>query len=211
MIQSNFREWTLDRIEDTFGLVQVDTLPILNDLLAYQYEVDDYQTRFLTDIAQKYITLGGDDWNEVELENKLISPVIVFSDIDNKKFAYFLERQLSVTFDDYVLAGRVDGMIATGFRNPRKPYFCMAEYKRATDPDGDPRGQALIAMLAAQQLNDNQKPIFGCYIIGRSWYFMALVGKEYAISNVYTCTDEEIFDIFRILKGLRWHIEQLIK
>ena len=60
MIQSNFREWTLDRIEETFGLVQVDKLPVLEELLAYPYELDDYQTRYLTDIAQKYMTLGGD-------------------------------------------------------------------------------------------------------------------------------------------------------
>jgi hypothetical protein len=62
-------------------------------------------------------------------------------------------------------------------------------------------------MLVAQYLNENQTPILGCYVIGRSWYFMALVGKEYAISNVYTCTDEEIFDILRILKGIRVFIE----
>ena len=211
MIQSNFREWTLDSIEETFGLVQVDSLPTLDDLLAYPYELDDYQIRYLTDVAQRYVTLGGDDWNEVELENKTISPIITFSDIDSKQFAYFLERPLAIVLNEHELSGKVDGMIATGFRSPKKPYFCMAEYKRATDPNGDPRGQALIAMLVAQHLNDNQKPIFGCYIIGRSWYFMALVEKEYAISNVYTCTDDGIFDIFRILKSLRWHIEQLIK
>lgn len=211
MIQSNFREWTLDRIEETFGLVQVRRTYVLDELVSYHYELDDYQTRYLNDIAEKYISLGGDSWNEVELENKMISPIIVFSDIDNKQFAYFLERPLSVEINDYALSGRVDGMIATGFRNPKKPYFCMAEYKRATDPDGDPSGQALIAMLAAQHMNDNQTPIFGCYIIGRNWYFMALVEKEYAISNVYACTNDGIFAIFRILKGLRWHIEQLIK
>ena len=38
MIQSNFREWTLDGIEETFGLVQVDRLPVLETLLAYPYE-----------------------------------------------------------------------------------------------------------------------------------------------------------------------------
>ena len=41
-------------------------------------------------------------------------------------------------------------MIATGFRSPKKPYFCLNEYKRGTDPDDDPKGQALIAMLVAQ-------------------------------------------------------------
>ena len=107
-------------------------------------------------------------------------------------------------------------MIATGFRSPKKPYFCLAEYKRGTDSDGEPQGQALIAMLAAQALDQNQnrnadRPIFGSYIIGRSWYFMTLVGKEYAISKDFSCADDELFDIFRMLKGLRWHIEQILK
>lgn len=84
----------------------------------------------------------------------------------------------------------------------------MKEYKRQTDPNGDPRGQALIAMIVAQALNDNDCPVYGCYVIRRSWNFMALVGKEYAISNVYTCTTDELLDIFRILKGLRNIIEK---
>ena len=55
-----------------------------------------------------------------------------------------MERDLAATIDNYELSGRVDGMIATGFRNPRMPYFCLNEYKKGTDPNGDPRGQALI-------------------------------------------------------------------
>ena len=130
--------------------------------------------------------------------------------MDNQKFAYFLERPLSATIGDYELSGRVDGMIATGFRNPKLPYFCMNEYKKAKDPNGDPQGQALIAMLVTQQLNDNKHPVYGCYIVGRQWVFMALEGKEYAFSKSFTVDDDEIFDIYRILKSLKWHIEQQI-
>jgi hypothetical protein len=215
MIRSNFREWDLDKIEDTFGLRQVRRLPILEELLAQEYQADAYETRYLTRLSETYLELGGDDWNEVELENKFISPLIVFSEIANERYSYFLERELTTTIDEYQLNGRVDGMIATGFRNPKVPYFCLSEYKRQTDPDGDPKGQALIAMLAAQQLNENKNwsidlPIFGSYIIGRDWYFMALVGKEYAISKDFSCVANEIFDIYRILKGLRIQIERLI-
>ena len=210
MRKSNFKEWTLDSIEETFGLVQVRSLPILDELLAYQYEADAYEQRYLTNLQEDYITLGGDDWNEVELENKFISPIIVFSGIANPKYSYFLEREMSETINDVELSGKVDGMIATGFRNPKKTYFCLSEYKRGTDPNGDPKGQALIAMLVAQQQNDNQKPIFGSYIIGRNWCFMALVGKEYAISTDFSGVDDEIFDIHRILKSLRVQIEKLI-
>lgn len=210
MIKSNFREWTLDKIDDAFGLRQVRRLPILEELLAYKYEADDYERRYLSSLSENYLSLGGDSWNEAELENKMISPVIVFSEIANQKYSYFLERDLSMTVEDFDLSGRVDGMIATGFRNPKTPFFCMSEYKRQTDPDGDPQGQSLIAMLVAQQLNGNQKPIFGSYVIGRNWCFMALVGKEYAISKDFSCVDDEIFDILRILKSLGKQIDKLI-
>lgn len=215
MQKSNFKDWTLDKIEETFGLQQVRRLPILEELLAFEYQADAYETRYLSHLSESYLTLGGDDWNEVELENKFISPLIVFSDISNEKYSYFLERELSVIIADYELIGRVDGMIATGFRNPKLPYFCLNEYKRQTDPNGDPKGQALIAMLVAQQLNDNNnrnadRPIFGSYVIGRNWYFMALVGTEYAISKDFSCVDDEIFDIYRVLKGLRVQIERLL-
>ena len=86
----------------------------------------------------------------------------------------------------------------------------MKEYKRQTDPNGDPRGQAVIAMIVGQHHNADNKPVYGCYIVGKSWHFMVLKGKEYAISNVFVGSDNEIFDIYRILKGLRVHIERLI-
>jgi hypothetical protein len=207
-MKSNFREWTLDKIDDAFGLDQVRRLPILDELLAFPYQLDDYEHRYLNQLRETYF-LGGDDWNEAELENKIISPLFVFAQIDNKKFAYFLERELSITIDEHELSGKVDGMIATGFRNPKKPYFCMNEYKRATDPNGDPKGQALIAMLVAQRLNDSRQPILGCFIVGRHWCFMALVGKEYAISNSLACDDDEIYDIYRVLKSLRHKVEIL--
>ncbi len=210
MQKSYFKDWTLDKIDDAFGTAQVEELPILNELLNFDYQVDDFERRYLSMLSKDYLNLGGDNWNEVELENKIISPVIVFSGIQNKKFSYFLERDLATTIDQFELSGRVDGMIATGFRSPKVPHFCLNEYKRQTDPDGDPQGQALIAMLVAQKINDNQKPIYGSYIIGRNWYFLALVGKEYAISKDFSCVDDEMFDIFRILKSLRVQIEKLI-
>lgn len=211
MQKSNFREWTLDKVDEVFKTIQVRSLPALNKLIAFEYSINDYEKRFLKDLGDNFVDFGGDDWNEVELENKIISPLIVLSGMDNKQFAYFLERELSATIDDYELSGKVDGMIATGFRSPKKPYFCMNEYKRGTDPNGDPKGQALIAMLVAQALNENKSPIFGSYIIGRSWCFMALVGKEYAISEDFSCVNTEIIDIYRIMKSLRVQIENILK
>lgn len=211
MIKSNFRDWTLDKIDEAFGLQYVIELPSLNSLLSFKYETNTEEANYLNKIKNTYFRFGGESWNEAELENKIISPLFVYSEIDNSKFAYFLERPLLAVIGDYELSGRVDGMIATGFRNPKLPYFCMNEYKKAKDPNGDPQGQALIAMLVTQHLNDNKNPIFGCYIVGRQWVFIALEDKKYTFSKAYTVDDEEIFDIYRILKSLKWHIEEMIK
>lgn len=208
-MKSNFREWTFDKIDAAFDTKQVWKMSILNEWMGFEHHTSEYEIRLLTEIKELF-ALGGDDWNETELENKIISPIIVFSRIDNEEFSYFLEREMEATIGDYELSGKVDGMVATGFRNPRKPFFCLNEYKRGTDPNGDPKGQALIAMLVAQALNENKKPVFGCYIIGRHWNFMVLEGKNYAISDSFDCANDEIFDIFRVLKGLRFHIERLL-
>ncbi|MEM0992832.1 MAG: hypothetical protein AAF847_07290 [Bacteroidota bacterium] len=210
MIESDFKDWTADKVDEVFGMrLNLKGLPSLEVLTNYSYEISDYESRFLKDLSFNY-KLGGQSWNEVELENKMISPLIMFANIDNEKFAYFLERNLAATIDNYALSGRVDGMIASGFRSPRQPYFCISEYKRATDPNGDPEGQVLIAMLVAQHLNAHKRPIFGCHIVGRQWVFASLEGKEYAFSKSYTVDDEEIFDIYRILKALKWQISQWI-
>ena len=208
-MRSNFKEWNLDKIEEAFGLKQVWQSEILDELINHPYQLDEMERNFVTKL-QRHFSFGGDDWNEVELENKFISPMIVLSEIADEKCSYFLERELSTTIDEYELLGKVDGMIATGFRSPKKPYFCLNEYKRDTDPDGDPKGQALIAMLVAQRLNDNQAPIFGCFVIGRIWQFMILEGNQYTISRDFSCVDNEVFDIFRILKGLRFQIEKYL-
>jgi hypothetical protein len=209
MISKNFREWTLDSIEEAFGLKQVFQMDLLDELVSFEYSPTEVDTIILKKL-QSHFHLGGDDWNESELENKFISPMIVMAETATEQYSYFLEREMSATIGEYNLSGKVDGMIATGFRNPKKPLFCLNEYKRGTDPNGDPKGQALIAMLVAQYLNENSHPVFGCYVIGRTWYFMVLQGSKYAISKDYSCADKEIFDIFRILKSLNVQIQRIL-
>lgn len=210
MQQVTFKGWTLDTIDEAFGTREVNSLPSLDALLQFPYELTDYERFFLRELQEEY-RLGGDDWNEVELENKIISPLIVFSRISNRQFSYFLERPLEAVVGEYRFLGRVDGMIATGYRSPKKPFFCLAEYKRQTDPDGNPKAQVLASMLVAQALNNNPaQTVFGCYIIGSTWYFMTLEGSSYAISHGFFCSTDDIFNIFRVLKGLRVAIENIL-
>ena len=59
-------------------------------------------------MLQAQFMLGGDDWNETELKNKFISPLIVFSDISTPQYSYFLERDMSATIGEYQVSGKVD-------------------------------------------------------------------------------------------------------
>ena len=103
LTQSNFRDWTLERIDEVFGLKQVFQTTLLDELLSYSIEISDYEEQYIKSL-QAHFLLRGDDWNEVELENKFISTLIVFSSKPSERYSYFLERDLSVEVDNYILS-----------------------------------------------------------------------------------------------------------
>lgn len=206
MKKETLKGWTLTTLDKAFNLTQVWDSELINSWQAIPIEIDDFETRNLLNL-QKPLIKAGKAWNEVELENKFISPLIMTANIDDDKVAYFLERSLSGVVGDYELSGVVDGMIATGFRDPDIPLFCMHEYKRSVENQGTPDAQALAAMLVAREMNNNDKPIYGLYVVGLIWNFMVLNGNEYCVSKDYKSDNEEIFLIFKMLKALK----QIIK
>ncbi len=207
MQKATFKQWDLDRLEATFGLKQVFECQLLNEWENAPAEIKEYEKQHLFDL-QKLLQIGGDDWNETELENKFISPLIMLAKIDNLKFSYFLERELKSVIDDYELSGIVDGIIATGFRNPQLPLFCLHEYKKAVDNEGHPNAQVLVSMLVAREMNKNHKPIYGLFIIGSIWQFIVLNGDEYCISQKYdTAKESEVLIVFRMMRALKAIIE----
>ena len=53
--------------------------------------------------------MGVAGWNEVELENKFISPLFMLAELNADTFGYFLERDLTVTIGEYELWGEPQG------------------------------------------------------------------------------------------------------
>ena len=70
----------------------------------------------------------------------------------------------------------------------------------------------LGSMLIGQAKNNNGKPMYGCYIQGRFWFFSILEKKEYVLSRSYDATQEtEALQIIFILRKLNTIIlEQLM-
>lgn len=194
-----FGSFTFEEVQDMFNIKQVDRLALLDEWLSCQVSINEHE-QYLIDDLKKKIKKRILAWNEDELKMFFIGPIIQIAHLETDDFKPFTQRLLSATINEVEVNGRVDFMIAKGLRTAKPPYFCIHEYKQEIDSDGEPLGQLLIAMLAAQTLNNNQFPILGAYIVGRNWFFVVLNNNEYAVSKEFDATDEDIFQIFATLQ-----------
>jgi hypothetical protein len=202
MPKANFKDWTLTTLEDALNLKQIWESSLLQQWEHADIEINEFEKTNLLHL-QKSLIRGGRAWNDAELKSKCISPLIMTAGIDDEEIGYFLERPLFGIVGDYELSGIVDGMIATGFRDPKKPYFCFHEYKRSIENQGTPDAQVLAAMLVAREQNQNKLPIYGLFVVGLVWNFIVLTGNDYCISRTYHADNEEIFSIFKMIKALK--------
>ncbi len=207
----SFKQWTLAKLERTFGVEQVRSHPILDAWLREEgIEGSAFEQQVLLTLRE-HLQHNVYDWNETELAYNFIGPLMMLVNYTTKHSNFFAEREFGGTVDGIEMNGKPDGMIASGVREPETPYFCFQEYKKEKDPEGDPAGQALAAMLTAQELNEHQHPLYGCYVVGRDWFFMALQDRKYGISEGYMATRDDIFEIFRLLTILKQLIHGFIE
>ncbi len=207
MQKYNFRQCTLSQLDDLFGLQQTFASPPLEEWLASTIPLSADEIRMLQ-WFQELLRLNRNAWNEQELSLNFIGPIFALARFTEPyRFNLFSERRLSAIVTgvehDVELSGEPDGILATGFRDPKIPFFAFTEYKKQFDVSGDPAGQTLAAMLVGQVLNQQRHPLYGAYVSGSDWNFMLLGDQRYAISRDYSALSDELFDIFRILKALK--------
>lgn len=202
-----FREWELQDLMKKFQLTQQKHSAVLSEWLDMDYTINAEEKAVLKELRE-LLEVYSFHWNEIELEWNFISKVIDLVNYREKDYHFFLGRQLEAQFDSFKIRGRVDGVLASGKFKPEIPFFCFHEYKKEKGADNDPVAQLLSAMIAAQQLNNNQHPVYGCLVLDRNWFFLSLEHKSFCISNNYSSTHEdELEDIFRILKNLKVIVE----
>jgi hypothetical protein len=197
-----FSKWTIAEVEDTFNLVIRKQHKRLTQWLNETTKLTPTEESLLHELRDKLQDQVW-DWNEWELKGKFIFPLLLAVNFDEEQYRAFIERDISVDIDGDSLSGTVDFIVASGKRYPKKPYFFIHEFKKEHDSSGDPLGQLLIAMVAAQKLNNDSKPIYGCYVMGRFWFFVILEELEYSTSLAFDATKDEIKAIFGILKNTK--------
>jgi hypothetical protein len=199
----SFEKWKIQEVENEFGLNQLFKLPLLSDLVKHETIFTEKETIEIEELKELLLRMVV-SWNEYDMSIMFIGPLFRLLDMQNKKYRTFFNHYLTLEINGKEIAGRVDGMLAKGWQIPEKPLFFMQEYKSESGPNGDPLGQLLIEMVAAQAVNnDPDQALYGCYIIGRNWFFVVLQEKNYAVSNAYVATDIAIFDIVGILKKIK--------
>lgn len=202
MLMKSFKHWTRQDIADEFGLKLTRKCVDLDNWLNSPSEITKTEKVRLKALQEK-LRLYVDIWNEQELIIKFISFIIELGDYDTENYKSYANRKLKGEIEGKEVGGEVDLMIASGEFEPKKPYFCLHEYKKEKGTDNDPLGQLLIAMLTAQTINENKLPIYGAYVAGRNWFFLTLKNGTYCISDEYVATREDIYEIMRIMKGLK--------
>ncbi len=211
----SFEKWTQQELKKVFQLVfvpqQAEHQHWLDLVLPANLELTETERQLLQEAqieAIKYV----DTWTEQELVIHYISLMIRFAKLHQANYQAFANRYLRAKVDAHILNGWVDFMVASGEFEPESPYFCFHEYKRTrSGHETDPVGQLLATMLAAQATNQDQQPIYGVYVIGRLWYFVTLIRREYSISLPFDSTKADLWDIMRLLKGLNILIAERLK
>jgi hypothetical protein len=192
---------------NTFGIRTVSDCEELDNWLKTNDSVTDFEEKMLDMALKRYADLGR-GWNEEELKMHFISTIFNVADpnIANVCKTYF-ERPLEGIVNNYALHVVTDCMIASPKLggDPNKPYFFLQEFKQAQRfGRTDPQGQMLAAMLLAQQINADEKYLYGCYVVEKQWTFTTFLDRTYCQSQSYNSTKkEDLLQIVYILRKLK--------
>ncbi len=208
------REWKEAELILHFQLTKIAAYqtPLMQEWFEADFPIfDSYEQRLFDEIlqdAQDNIVA----WGEEDLKMYFITYVLRLSGLmspKNKGFVGVFEKKISATVNHTKLSVRSDFMVAKGFKNIiENPYFHFQEYKPQLNPTGEPMAQLIEAFLIGQVKNANDKPLYGCEVIGGSWKFVVMEGKNYCISEALDCTKREsLLKIIAILRKFKHILE----
>ncbi len=212
-LTKSFKYWEIQDLEETFALQKHSSMSLLKDWLAVKHTIsvaDKDRLKALRQLAAEKVEY----WNEEEMKMRLISPLMELVQFDGKKYSIFYDRPLKDQVDDVEMSGVIDMLVASGYQKPIQPFFFLHEYKQQKRIVTDPFGQLMAAMLVAQAKNTEHKtmPLYGCYIIGRNWFFVALEDRTYGVSSSFDATKEtDLETIFMLLLEIKQRIENYLK
>ena len=202
-----FYKFRADLMLNTFKIRSINDCTELKNWLDAQVSLTDLELGILDFALQRHRELAR-GWNEEELKMHFISPILSVANTNIPNICKtFFERPLHGIIDNYEMDVITDCMVARPkfAGDPDKPYFFLQEFKQAQRfGRTDPEGQMLAAMLLAQQINADEKYLYGCFVVENNWRFTTFKGLDYCISQQFDATKkEELLKIVFILRKLK--------
>jgi hypothetical protein len=199
------KQWQEATLIETFNLNRITEYqtPLMQEWLDVQNPVFDIVEQANFDKKFREATLGIAGWSEEDLKMKFITHILDLGLLNDEKgiIGYF-DKMISATVEGTFLKVKSDFMMAKGILNVHKqPYFHFQEYKPKLNPKGEPMAQLLEAFLIGQAKNKIPKPLYGMEIIGETWKFVIMEGKDYCTSSIFVCTEKD--DLLKIIAILR--------
>ncbi len=199
------KQWQEAMLIKTFNLNRIREYqtPLMKEWLTVEIPILNVVEQGIFDhkLKQAINDLAG--WSEEDLKMKFIAHILdlgLFTD-GNGVIGYF-DKMISATVEGTFLKVKSDFMLAKGILNVHEnPYFHFQEYKPQLNPTGEPMAQLLEAFLIGQTKNKTPKPLYGLEIIGEYWKFVILDGKDYCVSESYSCIKKD--DLLKIIAILR--------
>jgi hypothetical protein len=198
-------KYDANRIIGVHGLKQGHQCAILDKLINSKHDIGAEYLTFL-EIHRKALLDRGAYWNEEELKMNFLAHIFYVAQLrEEAKIDVFYERTLSWEYEGKIEKVICDCLVAKpfGIYAPSLPYFFLQEFKKQKQNE-DAEGQMLLAMLIAQEINANGRPVYGCYLQGKFWVFTTLHDKNYCVSRAYDATQTaDLHQIVFILKELK--------
>ncbi len=190
----------------TFKLKSISDCKHLTDWQNATGQLAPFEKQWLA-LVRRDLLKSWNVWNEEELKMQAVSSIMRAADLEvPQQIRTFYERPMTGTLLDISLNVNCDCFVGTPDEGgkPVNPYFFFQEFKRTKGDKNDPEAQMLIAMLLAQKINNDQKPIYGAWLQGRIWNFTILNEKEYCTGKAYDVTDEpQMNQVIFILQKLK--------
>ena len=215
MKMKTFRDWKFEEVELTFDIERVFEHPLLADWLSATSNPSEEDKRILDKLRDKLFR-SVDTYNEEELKYFFITPLLSLVPFEEHGMRPFMDRPFSFEYgqseagEALVASGKIDWLLAKGRQDPREPRVFLHEYKKEVEASGEPLGQLLIAMVGAQRQNTDSIPLYGCYILGRNWFFVVLEEHQYVVSNAFNAASDDIFRIYSAMHEVQRRVEVLV-
>ncbi len=205
---TRFHQLRSEKVMTGFHIRETQKCAFLDEWLSIDAQTLTETENAIIELALNRFRLLGRGWNEEELKMHFISPILGVADTNIESVCKtFFERPLSGVVNNYELNVITDCMVASYNEAglPVNPYFFLQEFKQSQRfGRTDPEGQMMVAMLLAQEQNNDKKPIYGCFVVENNWRFTVLNGLEYCVSPQFNATEKnDLHKIVFILRKLK--------